>query len=171
MTAKASLPLSGIIAATIPLIILGVVFVAKISQPISEKQQSLLDRLNRISRENLSGIRVIRAFDNDAYEQQRFDETNEQFTSQSKKLFKIMMMTSPIFSHAHECCRSMYLLGCFIIDSKWPALARTTCGFHGLFVPCDVFNHVMYRVYDVSAGSRQCKTYPGSLRYKTIDPE
>ena len=97
MTAKASLPLSGIIAATIPLIILGVVFVAKISQPISEKQQSLLDRLNRISRENLSGIRVIRAFDNDAYEQQRFDETNEQFTSQSKKLFKIMMMTSPIF--------------------------------------------------------------------------
>lgn len=97
MTAKASLPLSGIIAATIPLIVLGVILVAKMSQPISEKQQLMLDRLNRISRENLSGIRVIRAFDNDAYEQQRFDETNEQFTAQSKKLFKIMMMTSPIF--------------------------------------------------------------------------
>ena len=97
MTAKASLPLSGIIAATIPLIVLGVILVAKMSQPISEKQQLMLDRLNRISRENLSGIRVIRAFDNDAYEQQRFDETNEQFTVQSKKLFKIMMMTSPIF--------------------------------------------------------------------------
>ena len=97
MTAKASLPLSFIIAATIPLIVLGVLLVAKISQPISEKQQTLLDKLNRISRENLSGIRVIRAFDNDAYEQLRFDESNEEFTTQSKKLFKIMMMTSPIF--------------------------------------------------------------------------
>ena len=65
MTARASLPLSGIIVATIPLIIIG--------------------------------IRVIRAFDNDAYEQQRFDDTNEKFTGYSKKLFKLMMMTSPIF--------------------------------------------------------------------------
>ena len=57
--------------ATIPLIIIGVFVVAKISKPISENQQASLDSLNRISRENLSGIRVIRAFDNDAYEQQR----------------------------------------------------------------------------------------------------
>ena len=93
MTARASLPLSGIIVATIPLIIIGVFVVAKISKPISENQQASLDSLNRISRENLSGIRVIRAFDNDAYEQQRFDDTNEKFTGYSKKLFKLMMMT------------------------------------------------------------------------------
>ena len=97
MTARASLPLSGIIVATIQLIIIGVFVVAKISKPISENQQASLDSLNRISRENLSGIRVIRAFDNDAYEQQRFDDTNEKFTGYSKKLFKLMMMTSPIF--------------------------------------------------------------------------
>ena len=97
MTARASLPLSGIIVATIPLIIIGVFVVAKISKPISENQQASLDSLNRISRENLSGIRVIRAFDNDAYEQRRFDDTNGKFTNYSKKLFKLMMMTSPIF--------------------------------------------------------------------------
>ena len=97
MTARASLPLSGIIVATIPLIIIGVFVVAKISKPNSENQQASLDSLNRISRENLSGIRVIRAFDNDAYEQRRFDDTNGKFTDYSKKLFKLMMMTSPIF--------------------------------------------------------------------------
>lgn len=97
MTARASLPLSYIIAATIPLIILGVVVVAKITKPISENQQSSLDDLNRISRENLSGIRVIRAFNNDQYEQKRFKETNHRFTKYSKKLFKIMTMTQPIF--------------------------------------------------------------------------
>ena len=97
MTARASLPLSYIIASTIPLIIIGVIVVAKITKPISENQQSSLDDLNRISRENLSGIRVIRAFNNDTYEQSRFDETNHRFTKYSKKLFKIMTMTQPIF--------------------------------------------------------------------------
>ena len=97
MTAQASLRLSYIIAATIPIIILGVFLVAKITKPISENQQHSLDDLNRISRENLSGIRVIRAFNNDSYEQKRFEETNYHFTKYSKKLFKIMIMTQPIF--------------------------------------------------------------------------
>ncbi|MEG0506255.1 MAG: ABC transporter ATP-binding protein [Longicatena sp.] len=97
MTARASLPLSGIIATTIPLIIIGVVIVAKYSGPISEKQQATLDGLNLVSRENLSGIRVIRAFNNDEFEQKRFDQMNNQFTNYSKKLFKVMSITSPIF--------------------------------------------------------------------------
>lgn len=97
MTASASLPLSGIIAATIPFIIAGVVLVAKFAKPISEHQQSSLDSLNRIAKENLSGIRVIRAFDNDDYEQKRFDEMNHKFTGYSKKMFILMSMTEPIF--------------------------------------------------------------------------
>ena len=97
MTARASLPLSYIIAATIPLIILGVIVVAKVTKSISENQQHTLDDLNRISRENLSGIRVIRAFNNDDYQQTRFNQTNHKFTQYSKKLFKIMTMTQPIF--------------------------------------------------------------------------
>lgn len=97
MTARASLPLSAIIAATVPFIIFGVILVAKYSKPISEHQQESLDAMNRISRENLSGIRVIRAFDNDAHEQERFSQTNEAFTGYSKKLFKLMSLTQPIF--------------------------------------------------------------------------
>ena len=45
--------------------------------------------LNRISRENLSGIRVIRAFNNDQYEQKRFKETNHRFTKYSKNYLKL----------------------------------------------------------------------------------
>ena len=97
ITATSSLTLSYIIGATIPLVIIGVFVVAKISKPISENQQQSLDSINRISRENLSGIRVIRSFNNDAYEQKRFDETNEQFTRYSKRLFKLMTMTQPVF--------------------------------------------------------------------------
>lgn len=97
MTLRASLDLSLIIAGTIPLIILGVVIVAKASKPISERQQTAQDGMNRVSRENLSGIRVVRAFNNDVYEEERFGKENESFTRSSKRMFKMMMMTAPIF--------------------------------------------------------------------------
>ena len=89
--------LSLVIAATVPFIILGVVLVAKISGPISERQQTALDGLNRIFRENLTGIRVIRSFNNDARETERFGEQNQEFTNQSRKLFTLMSSTEPLF--------------------------------------------------------------------------
>lgn len=97
LTMRTSMELSWIILATMPIIIIGVILVAKASQPLSEKQQTSLDFLNRISRENLTGIRVIRAFNNDAHEQTRFNETNVEYTTYSKKLFKLMSTTEPVF--------------------------------------------------------------------------
>ena len=69
MILKTSPSLSVVLAITIPFIILGVIVIAKISEPLSETQQKRLDKLNRISRENLTGIRVIRAFGNDNYKE------------------------------------------------------------------------------------------------------
>lgn len=94
---RASLSLSVVILATIPLIVGGVVLVARISKPLSENQQMSLESINRISKENLSGIRVIRAFTNDTYEKKRFDEANSSYMGYSKKLFKLMSVTQPIF--------------------------------------------------------------------------
>lgn len=95
MTIKASLDLSLIILATVPVIVLGIVIVAKVSRPISENQQASLDSLNRISRENLTGIRVIRAFNNDHHEAARFNQANVEFMGYSKRLFKLMSVTQP----------------------------------------------------------------------------
>ncbi|MEG2307230.1 MAG: ABC transporter ATP-binding protein [Erysipelotrichaceae bacterium] len=97
MTIRTSLDLTLIIAATIPFIVLGVLWVAKISEPISENQQKSLDYLNRISRENLTGIRVIRSFNNDDHETKRFDGANVDYTTYSKRIFKLMSYTQPIF--------------------------------------------------------------------------
>lgn len=97
MTLRTSLDLSLIIAGTLPLIIIGVVIVAYVSKPMSKKQQSSLDKLNRISRENLTGIKVIRSFQNDDYEQSRFYDTNKEFTKHTKRIFKLMSLTQPAF--------------------------------------------------------------------------
>lgn len=94
---KASLNLSLIILATIPVIIIGVIIVAKMSKTVSENQQESLELINRVSRENLSGIRVIRAFTNDAHEKKRFDNANGAYVKFSKKIFKLMSDTQPIF--------------------------------------------------------------------------
>ncbi|ARP50929.1 MULTISPECIES: ABC transporter ATP-binding protein [Caproicibacterium] len=97
MILYASVKLSLIVAATIPIIVLGVVIVARLSKPISEKQQDSQDGMNRITRENLTGIRVVRAFTNDKYEEKRFAGENEQYASCSKKMFLLMQLTQPAF--------------------------------------------------------------------------
>ncbi|MCC0673972.1 ABC transporter ATP-binding protein [Clostridioides sp. ES-S-0145-01] len=97
MTIRTSVELSLVLAISVPFIIIGVAVIAKISQSISSKQQKGLDKLNLISRENLTGIRVIRAFGNDDYETKRFEETNTYYANVSKKLFKLMSITQPAF--------------------------------------------------------------------------
>lgn len=97
MTMRTSLELSLIIAATLPVIVVGVIVVAKISEPLSQKQQLSLDHLNRITRENLSGLKIIRAFHNEDYEQARFNATNDELTGYTKRIFKLMLLTQPIF--------------------------------------------------------------------------
>ncbi|MBU3101268.1 MULTISPECIES: ABC transporter ATP-binding protein [Clostridium] len=97
MILRTSLQLSAVLAITVPFIVGGVVIIAKKSYPISEKQQKKLDGLNRISRENLTGTRVIRAFGNDDHEHQRFEKINNDYASVSKKLYKLMSIPQPAF--------------------------------------------------------------------------
>lgn len=110
MILKTSPSLSLVLAVVIPFIILGVVIIAKTSEPLSEKLQKRLDKLNRISRENLTGIRVIRAFGNDKYEGERFGKTNESYADVSKKLNKLMAVSQPTF---------FFLLNVAIIAIFW----------------------------------------------------
>ena len=97
LTFMTSVPLSLVILATLPIILLGVLGVTRAAKPLSVKQQERLDELNRISKENLMGVRVIRSFNNDAYEQARFSEANQAYAGYSKRVFRLMMLTQPIF--------------------------------------------------------------------------
>lgn len=97
MTVRTSIDLSLIIGASLPFIVVGVIILAKLTGPLSEKQQKGMDQLNLISRENLTGVREIRAFRKSEFEADRFSQTNEEYATNSKKLFKIMSFTQPAF--------------------------------------------------------------------------
>lgn len=81
-----------------PIIILLILFIARATQPLSKKQQSLLDNINRILRENLTGLRVIRAFNREEFQEKRFNDTNNDYRKVSSRLFKIVAITQPGFS-------------------------------------------------------------------------
>lgn len=97
MVIRTSLSLSIIIGGCIPIICFGVFIIAKTSDPISDRQQKGMDKLNRILRENLSGVRVIRAFRKDSYESRRYSMANEDYANNAKKLFKLMSVSEPAF--------------------------------------------------------------------------
>lgn len=97
MVIKTNITLSMVIAGLIPFICLGIVIIAKISEPISTKVQNGMDNINRIMRENLTGVRVIRAFRKDSYETKRFSKANGDYAYDTKNLFKLMAIPQPAF--------------------------------------------------------------------------
>ena len=97
MVMRTSVTLSLYVVGALPLLLLAVVAIAKVSEPLSKKQQKNLDKINSILRENLSGLRVIRAFVNEKFEEKRFAVVNENYASSSKSLFRLMAVAQPGF--------------------------------------------------------------------------
>ncbi|EOH86646.1 ABC transporter ATP-binding protein [Enterococcus pallens] len=82
---------------SLPVLLLAVILIAKYSEPLSSKQQKNLDNINSILRENLSGLRVIRAFVNEKFEEMRFRKVNNAYANSSKSLFHLMAVAQPGF--------------------------------------------------------------------------
>ena len=170
LTIRSSLNLSLIIASTVPVIILGVVIVGKISGPLSDRQQNSLDRINRIFRENLTGIRVIRSFNNDGYESERFDSENSYFMEQSQNLFKLMSSTEPVFFLLMNLAAFVYLSDSSKHDRCTDSAGRKAGGFHGISVSCYVFCHAfLYGFYAVSESQHLCKANYGRIEYRNFN--
>ena len=97
MVVRTSPTLGWYVLGSLPFLLGGVVAIAIYSEPISKMQQKNLDRINGILRENLSGLRVIRAFVNERFEEKRFEEVNDAYATSSKKLFRLMSVAQPAF--------------------------------------------------------------------------
>ncbi|MDO4667327.1 MAG: ABC transporter ATP-binding protein [Streptococcus sp.] len=89
--------LSGIVAIFVPFLAIVVWYVAVKTRPLSEKQQATLDKINQYARENLTGLRVIRAFAREEFQEERFAEQNTIYAGHSNRLFKLTGLTEPLF--------------------------------------------------------------------------
>ena len=89
--------LAWIVAFSVPFLAVVVVYVAVKTRPLSEKQQKTLDKINQYVRENLMGLRVIRAFAREEFQEERFAEQNSIYADNSSRLFKLTGLTEPLF--------------------------------------------------------------------------
>jgi ATP-binding cassette, subfamily B, multidrug efflux pump len=81
------------LAVVILLSLIGSVFV--VAMPKFKLIQKLVDRLNLVTRENLSGMMVIRAFNTQSFEEKRFDKANQDLTDNNLFVNRVMVIVMP----------------------------------------------------------------------------
>lgn len=91
-----SVSLSWIIALAVIVLLGLVVVLLNVAMPKFKSLQRLTDRLNLVSRENLSGMLVVRAFTNEKFEEARFDKANEDLARTNRFTQRVMSITMPI---------------------------------------------------------------------------
>lgn len=110
-----------------------IVFVAI---PKSRLIQSLTDDVNRVTRENLTGIRVVRAYNAEGYQEEKFEDANRRLTDTNLFVSKVMSLVSPSMSFLMSgLTAAIYIVGATLIDSALP-LERTA-----LFADMVVFSN------------------------------
>ena len=109
---------SALTAVAVLILLCTILFIMVIVIPKFKIVQKLTDKLNGVTRENITGIRVVRAFNAEDYQQERFDETNNKLTKTqlfNQRSFAIMQ---PImFLIMYFLTLGIYFIGAYLIDA------------------------------------------------------
>ena len=90
--------LTSIFVVVLPLMAIFIGVVMYFAVPLFKAMQKKTDRINLVFREGLTGVRVIRAFRRDKFEQERFDDANLDYTQNAKKVYSIMSVMLPVMT-------------------------------------------------------------------------
>ena len=89
--------------------------------PRFKKIQALTDRLNGVTRENLNGIRVVRAFNAEKYQEKKFEKTNKDLTDIQIFVQNVFSIMSPaMYLVMHGVTLAIYFIGAYIIEAAVP---------------------------------------------------
>ena len=88
--------LSWILLVVIPILVASILILMTKAIPLFRSMQKKLDRLNLILDEGLTGVRVVRAFDRQRYEEHRFDEANLDLTDVAIRVNRLIAFLMPI---------------------------------------------------------------------------
>ncbi|MFF7677322.1 ABC transporter ATP-binding protein [Actinacidiphila glaucinigra] len=89
-------PLSSLLLAVVPVLGLLVLLLVRKLRPLFRSMQERLDTVNRVLREQITGIRVIRAFVKDDFEQDRFRKANDDLTDVALRAGRMMTLMFPV---------------------------------------------------------------------------
>ena len=107
---------SAITAVAVAILMATIATLMVIVLPRFKKVQKLIDKLNGVTRENLTGIRVVRAFNAEQYQEEKFDNANNNLTNQqlfNQKVFAVMQPMMYIIMYMVTL--SIYYVGAYLI--------------------------------------------------------
>ena len=109
--------LSIILAICIPLIVVVMFLIMHFATPLFRKIQTKIDNLTVVLRGNLTGVRVVRAYNQQGTEYKKFDFANKDMTEVSRKVNRLMSVANPTVSIIFNLCYiGIYALGFFLLD-------------------------------------------------------
>jgi len=95
MALRQDVTLSWLLVVIIPVLVTAVLLIARKLGPLFKQMQNRIDRVNTVLREQITGIRVVRAFVRDEHEHGRFEVANAQLTSTSISIGRLMALLFP----------------------------------------------------------------------------
>ena len=124
---------SAAIAVVIVIVVLGVCFL--FAHPLFQRIQTLTDNINRITRENLTGLRVVRAYNAETYQKNKFESANADITNNNMKAHRIMSIMMPsMMLVMNGLSLIVYWIGAYLIEGA------PLAGKAGLFLDMTVFS-------------------------------
>ena len=124
---------SAAIAVVIVIVVLGVCFI--FAHPLFQRIQTLTDNINRITRENLTGLRVVRAYNAETYQKNKFESANADITNNNMKAHRIMSIMMPsMMLVMNGLSLIVYWIGAYLIEGA------PLAGKAGLFLDMTVFS-------------------------------
>ena len=111
-----SAELSAVTGMGVVIIVVTNVFIIKIVSPRFQRIQKLTDKINGVTRENITGIRVVHAFNAESFQENRFNEVNNDLTDIHLTVTKTFALMDPIMNFVmHFQHLGIYIVGAFLI--------------------------------------------------------
>lgn len=105
-------------AVAIVLLLILIAIIVSVAMPKFKIAQTLTDNLNRVTRENLTGIRVVRAYNAESYQEQKFDKANRDLTSNNLFAQRTMAVMMPAMNIVmNGLTLAIYWLGAYLINN------------------------------------------------------
>lgn len=109
---------SALTAGAVVILLVMFAIVVGVAMPRFKKIQKLTDNINRVMRENLTGIRVVRAYNAEEYQQNKFKQANDELTQNNLVAFRVMVTLSPVMSLImNGLSLGIYWIGAILINN------------------------------------------------------
>ncbi|MBR4422540.1 MAG: ABC transporter ATP-binding protein [Erysipelotrichaceae bacterium] len=103
-------------AASVSILVVLLLFLVIYAHPRFRKMQYYTDNINQVTRENMTGMRVVRAYNAESYEEKKFAKANEEYTDNALKARRAMGLMQPVTKFVNnELNIGIYCIGAFLI--------------------------------------------------------